>query len=200
MSHEKQKRDELAPSPGEKPPAEPPGRPANRASRREGTSEPSGIVDSLAQLREILFGAAQRDLERRLERADVHLAARAHELEQESRRRTEVIEAHIRRETEALTASMERELAERSETLRAITREHRESLTALEQRVAKLEEQASRAQRELRQQLLEQAKGFLDEIQRLRHEFTDALERELGLTGRAQEEEEVGAEERRPAP
>jgi hypothetical protein len=179
---------------------EPMAKGATYLPRREGASE-GATLDSLAQLREILFGGAQRDLERRLARIDAHLAARAHELEQESRRRTEVVEAHMRRETESLAGRIQHELAERGDTFRAITREHRESISALEQRVAAVEDSLSRAHRELRQQLLEQAKAFLDEIQRMRHEFTDTLERELGLAeGALSEEAGGGHEEERPTP
>jgi hypothetical protein len=192
--------DEKGPPPGAKPPHEPQAA-ASRTPKREVMGEWTTTLDGLSQLREILFGAAQRELERRLARADAHLAARAHELEAESRRRTEVVEAHMRRETEALTARLERELADRSDTLRTITREHRESITSLEQRVASVEESVIRGQRELRHQLLEQAKAFLDEIQRMRHEFSEALERELGLAeGALSEEEGVGQQEERPTP
>jgi hypothetical protein len=107
----------------------------------------------------------------------------------------------MRRETEALTARLERDFAERSDLLRAITREHRESIAALEQRMARVEESVIRAQHQLSHQLLEQAKGFLDEIQRMRHEFSQTLERELGLNeGALGEEVGGGAEEERPAP
>jgi hypothetical protein len=166
----------------------------DRSPKREGVAEPSGALDSLSQLREILFGEIQRDLERRLTRADAHLAARASELEQQGRRRMEVVETHMRRETEALTARLERELAERGDALRAITREHRESLTALEQRVTKVEESVVRVQHELRDQLLEQAKSFLDELQRIRHELTETLERELGAGAALGDERAVGEE------
>jgi hypothetical protein len=167
------------------------------ASANQNPPEASATLDSLGQLREILFGAIHRDLERRLARADAHLVARAHELEQEGRRRTEVLEEHLQHETEALTGRLERELSDRAENTRSVAREHRESITALEQRVAKAEEAIVRAQRELRQQLLAQSKTFLDEVQHLRHEFQETLERELGL---AESEEAEYGEEERPAP
>lgn len=108
------------------------------------------------------------------------MTARMHEIEQESRRRVEVIESHLRKESDALTARLERELVQTSEAIRAVTREQRESITAADQRASKLEESLVRAQRDLRDQLLQQAKKFLDELQYLRREVTETLERELG--------------------
>jgi hypothetical protein len=137
-------------------------------------------ADGLAQLREILVGATVRDLERRLARAELHMSGRSNELEQESRRRMEVIETHLRKESEALTIRLERELVQINESIRAVTREHRESIAAVDQRAAKLEEAIAKAQRDVRDQLLQQAKRFLDELQQLRREVTETLERELG--------------------
>ncbi len=147
-----------------------------RGERREGLHA-SGIE----QIREILFGALHRELERRLARADAQVAAQSQQLEQTSRRRTEVLEAHVRRETEALTARVERELSDLTEAMRQVGREYRDAIANLEQRVAKVEESSVRAQRDLRNQLLEQAKSFLDELARQRQELLGTLQRELAL-------------------
>jgi hypothetical protein len=135
----------------------------------------------LDQLREILFGPMYRELERGLLRLDAHLAMRSRDLEEESRRRTEVLELHLKSETAAISARLDRELSEIGETLRKVSREHREGIAGVEQKLAKLEESGARNDRELRHLLLEQAKSFLDEVQRLRKELFAALQRELGL-------------------
>jgi hypothetical protein len=155
--------------------------------RAEGGMRSAG----LDQLREILFGAIYRDFDRRLARADAQLAARASELQQEHRKRTEVLEMHVRRDIEALAIRVERKYAETGEALRSLTRESRDAIAALLQRVAKVEESITGAQRELRQELLEQAKSFLDEMQRMRRELLATLERELGVA-ESEEAEELG--------
>ena len=167
-------------------------KPARSAAGRQGGTElwsPPLEPDGLAQLREILFGPTVRDVERRLQRADAHLIARAQELELEHRRRIDVVEAHLRKETEMLGARFERESVEKGETVRAIAREQRETTAAVDQRMSKLEETILRVQRELRDQLLDQAKQFLDEIHQLRREMAETLERELGLAQRLLAEE-----------
>jgi hypothetical protein len=161
---------------------------ARQASSTEAWSqaiEPDGLI----QLREILFGATVRELERRLQRADAHLVARAQELELEHRRRVDVVENHLRKEAQMLGTRFERESTEKSEAIRAVAREQREAATALEQRMSKLEDSMLRVQRELRDQLLEQAKQFLDELHQLRRELAETFEREFGLAQRMLAEE-----------
>jgi hypothetical protein len=143
-------------------------------------ASPIETRDGIEQVREILFGATQRDLERRIAKLETHLAARVTELQQEGRRRLDVVEAHVRKEIDSLSARLEHEIVELKEDLRGLTRDHRETNVASEQRVVKLEETALRAQHELRAQILDQAKSFLDELHTMREDFAETLERELG--------------------
>jgi hypothetical protein len=146
------------------------------------------MKDAMEQIREILVGAMQRELERRISRAETHFGARANELQQDARRRVEVVESHLTKETSALAARVEADSVETKEALRALGRDHREMTSSLEQRVVKLEEAVAKQQHALRQQLLEQAKSFLDEVQSLRTELIETLERELAnLTELAEE-------------
>src|SRR3974390_2556944 len=69
-------------------------------------------TDGIGQVREILVGAIQRDLERRLSRLEAHVGARVVDLQQEVRRRIDVIEAHLRKEIEALSTRLESEVEE----------------------------------------------------------------------------------------
>jgi phage host-nuclease inhibitor protein Gam len=153
-------------------------------------STPSDMKDAMDQIREIVVGAIQRELEKRISRAETHFAARTNEMQQDGRRRTEVIESHLQKESDALSARVEAEAVDTKEALRALGRDHREMTSALEQRVAKLEELMARQQQALRQQILEQAKTFLDQLQALRAELTETLERELATL-----DTELGGEE-----
>jgi septation ring formation regulator EzrA len=138
------------------------------------------VRDGIGQVREILVGAIQRDLERRIAKLETNSGVRLGELQQEVRRRIDVIEAHLRKEIDALSARLDGEVVELKDGLRALTREDRETSSASDQRVAKLEETVAHAQQELRSQILEQAKSFLDELHQMREEVADTLERELG--------------------
>jgi hypothetical protein len=155
--------------------------------------------EGIDQVREIIVGAIQRDLERKMARMESHLATRLGELQQEARRRTEVIEAHLRRELDALSTRFDAELEEVKEIFRSLTKEHREAKVAIEQRTAKLEESFVRGNHDLRNQILEQAKKFLDELQVIRDELTETLERELATVELEPGGEESKAREPREA-
>ncbi|WP_437731006.1 hypothetical protein [Sorangium sp. So ce1335] len=139
----------------------------------------SAITNSLEQVRDILCGAQLRELARRLSHTDAQLAAQAEELRSEARRRLDVLEAHVRREIEALGATVEAHRAAGAGALGSLARESRDALDAFEQRIQRLEDLVARAHRELRQQLLEQSKSFLDETRRTRDELSATIEREL---------------------
>ncbi|WP_437323826.1 hypothetical protein [Sorangium sp. So ce381] len=139
----------------------------------------SAITNSLEQVRDILCGAQFRELARRLSHTDAQVAAQAEELRSEARRRLDVLEAHMRREIEALNASIEAQRVAADGALGSVARESREALELIVQRVQRLEELVARTQRELRQQLLDQSKAFLDETRRTRSELSAMLEREL---------------------
>lgn len=143
-------------------------------------SNASDNKDSIEQIRDLIVGPTQRDLERRVSRLDSHFSARLGELQVEARRRLEVIEMHLRKETEALSNRLDGELVETKEAIRSLTRTQHESTVAFEQRISKLEESLLRTQHELRAQILEQAKSFIDELQHTREEFSETVERELG--------------------
>jgi hypothetical protein len=143
----------------------------------------------LEQIREILFGAIQHELEKRLARTEAHFTTRINDVQQEARRRTEVIEAHLRKETDALSARLEGELSDIKETLRTLTRDHHQTELAVAQRIAKAEEALVRVEHGLRQSILDQTKSFLDEVQQMRADVTQTLERELSSLEFEPEEE-----------
>ena len=94
-------------------------------------------MPGLEHIREILFGAVQREFERRLVRSDAHLTARLHELEQETRRRMDVLESHLRKELEALAGRVTREAGDVGEAFRKMSKEHREAMAAPSRRARK---------------------------------------------------------------
>lgn len=153
-----------------------------RDAASSATTGASSVATSIEQVRELLFGPHFRELERKLSRIDLHLASEAEELRKEMRRRLEVLEAHVQRESEALVGRFEAERASHVEALANTSRESRDTVAALEQRVTKMEGALARAQRDLRQQILDQAKAFLDETQRTRDELVATLEHELSAT------------------
>jgi hypothetical protein len=161
------------------------------ASAKSETAPPG-----LEQVREILFGAFFRELERRLSRTDIHTSTRSKEIELEARRRADVLETHLQKDIEALASRVEHALREGSEALHVVERENRDAIGALEKRLSKAEEAAAGAQRDLRNQMLVEAKSFLDELQRLRKELISTFQGDMLARDTGSTEERRGDEER----
>lgn len=148
---------------------------------REGTDRSGG----LERIREILLGDILVEVERRLARLDRFIANRSNELQQDVRSRTGVLEAHVRKEVESVSARASHDSSELGGIVRAQGKEHRDAVARLEQRLSQIEDrldgQIARVERETREQVLAQAKSFIDELERVRNQLRASLVRELGL-------------------
>ncbi|MRG93063.1 hypothetical protein [Polyangium spumosum] len=145
-------------------------------------------ANSLDQVREILFGAFVRDFERKLARIEGLVAAQGEELRADTKRMVGVLEAHVKRETDAHSTQQQADRAAQMTALNNVAREARDAIAELDQRIKKLEDGLIRAQRDFRQQILDEAKGFVEQTHSLREELMGTLQRELALfSGEASE-------------
>jgi hypothetical protein len=155
---------------------------ARQAETRSGTDR---VLGGLERIREILLGDILVEIERRLARIDSQLSNRTRELQQDARHRTDVLEAHVRKEVDALSMRVGQDNREVNDAIRSLRGDLRDSMAQIEQRIARIEDRLeasiTRVEREARQQLLDQAKSFLNELERVRHQLRSALVRELGL-------------------
>lgn len=147
---------------------------------REAVPVPS-LASSLDQVREILVGAQYRELARRLAHTDAHIGVQTEELRSEIKRRLEALEIHVRKELEALGNSIESRRSDDLQELHGSAHEAHDSVVLLEKRLKRLEEHVGRVQSDLRQQILDQAKSFIDEVRRTRDALSAAIERDLSL-------------------
>lgn len=152
------------------------------------TNEPASTAagqngSSLEQVRELLFGQSQREFERKLARIDAHLASQGDDVRKEMRRRLEDLQGHLFQEMEALAGRLGSERNEHSDAMNHLARETRDSISALEQRMTRFEESLGRMQRDVRQQILDQSKHFMEEMQVVKAELLRILEHELSSYG-----------------
>jgi len=171
--------------------AEPGERPSTGSEARSGAdrllggSERDRVLGGLERIREILLGDILAELERRLARIDSQLANRTSELHQDARHRTDVLEAHVRKEIDALSARAGQDNHELNDAIRILRQDQREAIAQIEQRLTRIEERVdtsiARIERDTRQQSLDQAKSFLNELERIRHQLRSSIVRELGL-------------------
>jgi hypothetical protein len=149
------------------------------------------VADGLDHIREILLGDMLVELERRLGRLENLITNRANEVQHDVRHRTGLLEAHVRKELDAIGKRVKEDATERIDAARAQRAEERDALAKLDQRIAHLEGRVdsaiARVEHEMRDQLLAQAKSFIDELEGARIQLRSALNRELGIEGEQDE-------------
>ena len=134
---------------------------------------------NLEKIREILFGAQVHDFEKRFTRLEEKLLKETADSRAETKKRFDAMEAFIRKEIESLVDRVKTEQGERSDALKEISRDLRDTAKNLEKKLVQLDEQTTKGQRELRQQILDQSKSLGDEIRNRVKESAAVLTREL---------------------
>ena len=134
---------------------------------------------NLEKIREILFGAQVHDFEKRFTRLEEKLLKETADSRAETKKRFDSMEAFIRKEIESLVDRVKAEQGERSDALKEISRDLRDTAKNLEKKLAQQDEQTTKGQRELRQQILDQSKSLADEIRNRVKESAAVLTREL---------------------
>ena len=141
----------------------------------------SGNID---KIRQILFGNQMRDYEKRFSRLEERLLKESADLRDETRKRFDALETFIKNEMEALTGRLQAEQRTREESAQNLSRELQASSKSLEKKLGDFDEQNSRGQRDLRQQILDQSKSLSDEIRHKHEEIKAALAREVAELSR----------------
>lgn len=151
------------------------------AGRKEaappGTDAAGGA--NLEKIRDILFGAQVDDFEKKFARLEERLLKETADSRAETKKRFDSLESFIRKEVESLADRLRGEQEERMDAGKDISRELRETAKGLEKKLGSLDEQTTRSQRELRQQILDQSKALTEEIRTRIRESSTALSKEL---------------------
>jgi hypothetical protein len=144
---------------------------------RVASADDSGIAN-LEKVRDILFGAHMRNYDRRLTGLEERLGKEISTLNEEVRRRLAALEDFVKRETASLGDRLKTEFDARSEATAALSRDLRDAAGAFERRTGSLDDQLGRAQRELRQQILEQHQSLSDDIRTRIEEVLSLIHKE----------------------
>jgi hypothetical protein len=148
----------------------------NQAATPEAGTEVLGS-GNLDQVREILFGSQSRGLDKRLARLEEELPKRIVEIREELKRSLATLEAYARTEIDSLNERLRTEVKERDKGDDLAQSKLDEATKGLRKDLGQLGERTTAAERDLRQQLLTQAKRLDDEIQRRAEELASALAR-----------------------
>jgi hypothetical protein len=154
-------------------------------SRGLGVGEPGVTPEStgganLDKVRDILFGNHIRDIERRFARLEERLVKETNDLKADAKSRLDALERYVRDETESLVGQIKAEHEDRVDANASLSRELKDTGAALERRLSSLDDQSSKRQRELRQQMLEQHQRLSDDLRQKVDEVLAALARETG--------------------
>ena len=141
-----------------------------------GTAEVLGS-GNLDQVREILFGVQSRTVEKRLARLEEDLPRRIAEIREEVKRSVANLEAYARQEIDSLNERLRAEVKERGNGDEELASKLDDTGKALRKEIGQVDTRSTSGQRELRQQLLDQAKRIDEEIQRRSEDLSAALTR-----------------------
>jgi DNA anti-recombination protein RmuC len=149
------------------------------ANAVQGPTTVPAADSSLDQIRDILFGAMVRDTDKKLARLEERLLKEHDELKEDARLRFESLELFVKQEMESLDERLQVEHNARDEALRALTRELKDVICRFEKRTARIDEQTTKAQRELRRQILDQSRTLREEYCGQYRQLSEAMSRAL---------------------
>jgi DNA repair exonuclease SbcCD ATPase subunit len=149
-----------------------------------------GGAGNVDKIRDILFGSQMRDYESRFARLEETLIKETVEIRETNRRRFEQIESYLKREFETVQTRIKAERDERHDSESRLSRELKESHDALSRRIRDLDDRETGVERDLRGDLLQQARDLTEEIRARHDELATILERRVselrdGKTDRA---------------
>jgi hypothetical protein len=133
-----------------------------------------GGAGNVDKIRDILFGSQMRDYESRFARLEETLTRETVEIRETNRRRFEQLESYIRREFETVQTRFKSERDERSDGATQQARELKELGESLSRRIRDLDDRGTAVERDLRNDILQQARNLTEEI-RARHDELSAL-------------------------
>ncbi|AFY56596.1 hypothetical protein Riv7116_4164 [Rivularia sp. PCC 7116] len=134
--------------------------------------------NSLSKVRDILVGSQMRELDKKFSRLEERLVKQCHDLRDETKKRLDTLENYIKEETDSLSFRAKNEQVKRDESIKAINEEQRKLAESFEKKMVEIDEQASKTQRELRQQIFSQSQSLHDDIREKYQEIVGLLERE----------------------
>jgi hypothetical protein len=147
---------------------------ANRPQFSPGDLAAGGNLD---KIRDILFGAQMRDMDKHFARLEERLQKDILELKEEARGRFASLEEFLRKEMETLSDQVKAEQTTRHEAVQTLTQELKETAKLFEQRTQQAEEHIVKTQRELRQHILDQSRTLRDEFWDRYRELSEATDR-----------------------
>ncbi len=132
--------------------------------------------ESIEKVREILFGSQVRHIEKRFSVLEDRLRKEVGALTAEISKRFDSLETFVKKEVASLGEQFKMEQNLRAKSVKELSRR----LDNTDKDLADLEDKSTAAQRELRQQILEQSKTLRDEARKGHKDLSTALDKATG--------------------
>lgn len=146
-----------------------------RSSTSATSSSDAGSVD---KIRDILFGAQMRDHEKKVARLEERLLKETTDLRDELKKSLAMFESFFKQEFEAQSNRLKSEQGDRAAAIKELAQELKQVGQLLQHKTSQIDEQMASSQRDLRQQMLDQARRLSEEIRDKSTESANALKRE----------------------
>ena len=139
--------------------------PADAVENGEGQhAESLDRTGNVDKIRDILFGSQMRDYDKKFARLEERLLKESADLREDLKRRFDSLEAFMKSEVVLLSDAQKAEKNAREQALKSAGDKLGETAQAFDRRAAQTEEQAGKAQRDLRQLILDETKRLAEDI------------------------------------
>ena len=133
-------------------------------------------VENIDKIRDILFGSQARDIERRFTRLEELVRRELRTMETNTTQRLDSLEDFFKGEIESLAKQLKTENKERANSVEELKVKLKDVNQLLEKKTTALDQQMTKGQGDIRQQLLERSKKLNDDIQKKYKEIMKLLE------------------------
>jgi uncharacterized phage infection (PIP) family protein YhgE len=135
----------------------------------------AGERDSVDRIRDILFGAQVRQYDQRFHGVEEMIKKEVVNLRDETRKTNETLEHYAKKGLESLIAQLKAEQTERSDSINDVSRKLDNLNKTLDKKMSRLEETTNAGRLDLQEQILQQSKNLMQEIQQWHAELTATM-------------------------
>lgn len=136
-----------------------------------------GEGDSVDRIRDILFGAKVRQFEQKFVSLEETIKKEIANLRDDTRKTIETLEKYTKKEFESLLSQLRTEQTERSDSANELSGKLDHLNKTLDKKINRLDEKMNAGQHDLQEQILQQSKNLMKEIQLAHTEITTALKK-----------------------
>lgn len=147
-----------------------------KAASKPAEAQVDETGESLHQVRDILFGAQMRTVDRRLAQLEERFQRDLQSLRKDAEKRADGLDARIRKEADTRDTKLKAERAKRTEELKDLRAAMKSGLDNLDKSLAGLEKATDGADAELRDEILKLTQAMGEQIQSLSDRLSGDLD------------------------